>query len=134
MRTKLTRKDLEAIRSIVREEVAALRGDPPEASTAPLDDEGIDESLREDVQQTIAWMRRERPDGDEYVAAKAAWRRGELNSETRWHATRLADAKGELAWARAHKYARYIQRAERMIAKLEREVPKPYVYRPRKKR
>ena len=106
----LTRKDLEAIRRIVREELMALIGDPPTARTPALDDEGSDEFLREDVQQTIAWMRRERPDGDEYAAAKAAWRRGELNSETRWHAARLAYAKDELAWARAHKYARYIQR------------------------
>ena len=67
----LTRRDLEAIRRIVREEVMALRGDPRTASTIPLEDEVSDESLREDVQQTIAWMRRERPQGDEYVAAKA---------------------------------------------------------------
>jgi len=125
----LTRKDLEAIRRIVREEVVALRGHHQAAI-----ENSVDEGLHEDVQQTLAWMRRARPSSNEYAAAKAAWRRGELNSEDRWHAARLVAARDELKWARANNYARYIQRAERMITKLEREIPKPYVYRPRKKR
>ncbi len=108
-----------------------LQGGSRTANTVPVD-EGSDDSLREDVRQAVAWMRREQPDGDEYVAAKTAWRRGEFESEIRWHAAKLANAKGELAWARNHKFARYVQRAERMIAKLEREMTKPYVYRPRK--
>lgn len=133
----LTRHDLEAIRRIVREEMQALRTDHQRRASEPSplnDHDEIDEALGEDVQQAIAWMRRERPDSDYYAAAKAAWRRGEPNSEKRWHEAKFAEASNELKWARANGYTRFIQRAERMIARLERELPKPYVYRPRKKK
>ena len=130
----LTRHDLEAIRRIVREEIHALQGGgPANSATSRRNDEESDETIRQDARQMIAWMRRERPDGDKYAAAKAAWRRGEPNSEKRWHEARLAEARDELKWARANGYTRFIQRGERMIARLEREIPKPYVYRPRKK-
>jgi hypothetical protein len=130
----LTPGDLKAIRRIVHDEIQALLSDGADHGPSPVNNGESDEAVREDVQQAIAWMRREWPDSDEYAAARTAWRRGEPGSEKRWHAVRLAHAKDELKWARANRYTRYIQRAERMIARLEREIPKPYIYRPRKQR
>lgn len=130
----LSGHDLEQIRAIVREELRALQHNAEVSNASPPEDEPDDDAIREDVRQLVAWSRRERPHAVEYAAARAAFRRGEPGAENRWHAVRLVEARDELQWARANNYSRFITTATRKISILERETPKPYVYRPRKKK
>lgn len=54
-------QDLQEIRRIVREEVEALRREPAVDSALLEHEDCSDGPLREDVRQTLEWLRRERP-------------------------------------------------------------------------
>jgi hypothetical protein len=107
----LTRHDLEAIRRIVREELASRRTD---VAREHVDDEA------------------QRASGDplagagEHGRAIVSWMRGEPGSAERMHASNLVKARRELEHARAESDTRAVRRLERKIAQLEREGPMSY--------